>query len=68
MAGRAYTGPWPIRSHRTMAEVIRDEATAARVADLFEIEENLEVCERLHRAEMYRSNRAFLAALAEARS
>lgn len=59
---------WPYRFHRTMAVVIRQEALAERHAGEFECEENPEVIERLNRAEAYRNNRAFVLALAEARS
>lgn len=59
---------WPYRQHRTMAVVLRHEAIAQRNAEEFECEENPVVVERINRTEMFRSNRAFLLALAEARS
>ena len=59
---------WPYRQHRTMADVMRHEALAARIAGDFECEENPVVAERIHRTEMFRCNRVFMLALSEALS
>lgn len=58
---------WPYRQHRTMAVVLKHEALAHRHAGEFECEENPAVAERIHRAEMWRSNREFVTALRSAR-
>lgn len=59
---------WPYRQHRTMDVVLRHEAMARRNAEEFARPEDLKIEERLHRTEMFRSNRAFVLALSEARS
>ena len=64
----AAPGCWPYRQHRTMAVVMRHEALAELNRGEFECEENPVVIERLNRAEAHRNNRAFVLALAEARS
>lgn len=64
----AATGTFPFAQHRTMAEVIRDEARAISVAQAFDDEENPEVCERFERAAMKRANTRFISALTLARA
>jgi hypothetical protein len=54
---------WPYKGHRNMAQVIRQEGAMQRCADEFELTENPEICERLTRTAMFRSNTRFVSAL-----
>ena len=66
------TGPkaappvFPLPGHRTMAQVVRDERMAEHIAVAFLMEEDLDVCERMHRDDMRRSSNRLLAALRKA--
>lgn len=50
-------------NHPTLAEVDRRAHIAARVSGLFEIEEDVVVCNRLERAMMARGSRKLLVAI-----